>query len=153
MVNELKSRRKRVVRVHESGDFYSVEYFRKWLKIARKLPNIQFYAYTKSWFIAQHLEELTDNFVIIFSLDNTNFRLFKGLLARIAEARRKGKRVGISYVNTHTQEDKQNLLEIAKYIRIRLCLATIPKMKGKIKCGKDCTYCSTNPDCVIFNVH
>lgn len=36
------------VRVHDSGDFYSQEYFNKWCEIARALPRLTFYAYTKS---------------------------------------------------------------------------------------------------------
>lgn len=52
---EMKSRKfagkKIVFRIHESGDFYSVEYFRKWVKIANAFidnDNIVFLAYTKS---------------------------------------------------------------------------------------------------------
>ena len=43
--------KKVVFRIHESGDFYSVEYFRKWCKIAEAFAdyeNIVFLAYTKS---------------------------------------------------------------------------------------------------------
>lgn len=36
------------VRVHASGDFYSIEYARKWAEIARQCPSVTFYAYTKS---------------------------------------------------------------------------------------------------------
>ena len=39
--------RLRAVRVHESGDFYSVAYIKKWAAIARALPAVRFYAYTK----------------------------------------------------------------------------------------------------------
>jgi hypothetical protein len=153
MVNELKRKKKSVIRIHESGDFYSVAYFKKWIEIAKKLPGKTFYAYTKSWFIAQHLDELPDNFIIIFSLDSTNFRLFKGLIQKIMEARAKGKRVGISYVNTHTSEDVRNMIEIAKYLRPQLCKATIPKLAEPGMCGRECKYCSTNPQAVVFNVH
>lgn len=38
-----------VVRVHESGDFYSLDQVDLWRKIALTLPNVQFYAYTRSW--------------------------------------------------------------------------------------------------------
>jgi len=37
-----------VVRVHDSGDFYSQEYLNKWYSIAKALPNLVFYAYTKA---------------------------------------------------------------------------------------------------------
>lgn len=36
------------VRVHDSGDFYSQEYFNAWCEVARALPHLTFYAYTKS---------------------------------------------------------------------------------------------------------
>jgi hypothetical protein len=153
IVNELKRKRACVVRIHESGDFYSVEYFRKWLEVARRLPAKTFYAYTKSWFIANHLNELPDNFIIIFSLDKTNFYLFKGLISRIAEARAKGKRVGISYVNTHTEEDEAKINEIGKFLKTYVCPATVPDKTKHGICGRECKYCSTNPQTVIFNVH
>lgn len=39
---------KSLVRIHESGDFYSQEYADKWAEIAKRLPNVFFYCYTKS---------------------------------------------------------------------------------------------------------
>ena len=39
----------RTVRVHTAGDFYSAEYVRKWIQIARGSPHTLFYAYTRSW--------------------------------------------------------------------------------------------------------
>jgi hypothetical protein len=36
------------VRIHDSGDFYSQEYLDSWIAIARKRPDVVFYAYTKS---------------------------------------------------------------------------------------------------------
>jgi len=38
----------KTIRIHESGDFYSQSYVDNWTDIARQLPDIQFYAYTKS---------------------------------------------------------------------------------------------------------
>jgi len=35
------------VRVHDSGDFFSVDYLKAWLDIARATPDVLFYAYTK----------------------------------------------------------------------------------------------------------
>lgn len=56
-----------VVRIHDSGDFYSQAYLDKWHAIARALPNLVFYAYTKSL----NLDLWTgkpDNFRLIQSL-------------------------------------------------------------------------------------
>jgi hypothetical protein len=55
------------VRIHDSGDFYSPEYMKKWGEIAKRHPDKKFYAYTKSldmpW---QELNKLP-NFTIIQS--------------------------------------------------------------------------------------
>jgi len=37
-----------VVRIHDAGDFYSMEYLLKWLTIINEFPNVTFYCYTKS---------------------------------------------------------------------------------------------------------
>ena len=36
------------VRIHDSGDFYSIKYLNKWVEIAKENTNVIFYAYTKS---------------------------------------------------------------------------------------------------------
>lgn len=51
-----------IMRVHESGDFYSREYLMKWLEIARQVPEIQFVVYTKSFAFFDGIEELPENF-------------------------------------------------------------------------------------------
>lgn len=48
MANYLIHRSERIVRVHEAGDLYSQKYLDKWYLIANLLPDIRFYAYTKS---------------------------------------------------------------------------------------------------------
>ncbi len=45
----LKRGGKIVYRIHESGDFYTLEYLKKWIEIAKQLPEIQFLWYTKSF--------------------------------------------------------------------------------------------------------
>jgi hypothetical protein len=48
MIRSLRASRSfNVVRVHDSGDFYSQEYLDRWYEIARAMPNRIFYAYTK----------------------------------------------------------------------------------------------------------
>jgi len=53
-------------RIHESGDFYSQEYFDKWCKIAEAFPNIKFLAFTKSYQI--DFSKHPDNLVIYYSV-------------------------------------------------------------------------------------
>lgn len=47
MVAHLISERVKILRIHDSGDFYSPQYMLKWFQIAESLPNVTFYAYTK----------------------------------------------------------------------------------------------------------
>lgn len=58
------------VRIHDSGDFYSIEYARKWIEIAKRNLDVVFYAYTKCISMWHHLEdngEKPSNFYIIKS--------------------------------------------------------------------------------------
>lgn len=62
------------IRIHESGDFYKGEYFDAWLQIAKRFPNIEFYAYTKALpFVKKHEKEInnTPNFTIDLSMGGT----------------------------------------------------------------------------------
>ena len=64
---EIKKKKATHIRIHDSGDFYSVKYLQKWVQIAEYNPSIIFYAYTKSikFFVDGLL--LPDNMKIIFS--------------------------------------------------------------------------------------
>lgn len=58
-----------VFRVHESGDFYSVAYMRAWFEIARRNPEITFFAYTKSFdILAACMDEIPANFIVRASI-------------------------------------------------------------------------------------
>jgi len=64
----------RVMRVHVSGDFFSVEYVRRWLRIVKRSPRQQFFAYTRSWRVEEMIPELIElaaepNFQMWWSLD------------------------------------------------------------------------------------
>lgn len=39
----------RNVRIHVSGDFHAASAVRKWQQIAKRNPNVRFFAYTRSW--------------------------------------------------------------------------------------------------------
>lgn len=68
MVAAIRKRRTyNTIRVHDSGDFYSQEYLDKWYAIARALPHIVFYAYTKTLFLDLHTHR-PDNFRLVQSL-------------------------------------------------------------------------------------
>ena len=48
MAGNIKKMKIGIFRIHESGDFYSQEYLDKWKEIAKMLPEVRFFAYTKS---------------------------------------------------------------------------------------------------------
>jgi hypothetical protein len=54
----------KLVRIHESGDFYSADYFAMWMHVARLLPELTFYAYSKNlpMILEYGLENLPKNF-------------------------------------------------------------------------------------------
>ena len=57
------------VRIHDSGDFFDEQYVRDWLEIARRTPDVLFYAYTKEITLFRSIPEvdLTPNFRYLFS--------------------------------------------------------------------------------------
>ena len=70
MVAELTKKRVDILRVHDSGDYYSKAYIGKWMEIAKRLPNVRFYSYTKSVPLFLDLD-IPDNYDIIFSEGGT----------------------------------------------------------------------------------
>ena len=57
-----------IVRVHVSGDFFTQRYFDAWMMVADRLPNVKFYAYTKSlpfWIVRP--EAVPRNFILTAS--------------------------------------------------------------------------------------
>lgn len=63
---EIKRRKVRRLRIHDSGDFYSAKYFHDWLFIMHANPTVQFYAYTKMITLMKSVR-LPDNFKCIYS--------------------------------------------------------------------------------------
>lgn len=94
-IADLKRMRKyNTVRIHDSGDFYSQDYYFKWCDIARAFPDKTFYAYTKSVHFWLYPEK-PDNLHITQSLggrydgyvdtDKPHSRIFANHEARIRE--------------------------------------------------------------------
>lgn len=78
----------RNVRIHVSGDFHSAAAVRKWKQIAKKNPNVRFFAYTRSWRKSDILTELRQfaqlhNVSLWFSCDRQT-----GVPPRIKNVRR-----------------------------------------------------------------
>ena len=67
MIGEILSKKATHIRIHDSGDFYSREYLHKWFKIMESLPQVEFYAYSKSLPLFVN-ERLPKNFTLIKSI-------------------------------------------------------------------------------------
>ena len=74
--NEIIKKRIEYVRIHSSGDFYSLKYLNSWLEIARNNPNVIFYGYTKSVPLFQNVD-LPQNFIFCFSTGGKADHLIK----------------------------------------------------------------------------
>ena len=58
-----------MIRIHDSGDFFSDEYLAAWVHIATLRPDILFYAYTKEVSRMRRVaSDAPDNFLVCFSL-------------------------------------------------------------------------------------
>jgi len=67
MHNEIKSKKAKIIRVHDSGDYYSPKYLNKWVRIALINPDVKFYSYTNSIKFVKDLAFIPENFDFIFS--------------------------------------------------------------------------------------
>ena len=71
MIAEILGSGVSLLRIHESGDFFSQEYLNKWVKIIEVCSRVKFLAYTKSfmldWTNALHM----DNLSLLWSIDKT----------------------------------------------------------------------------------
>lgn len=86
----------RVVRLHTSGDFYSYDYLKAWIDVAKGFPHVRFYAYTKALphierYVYTHPEGvalgqgiLSPNFRITASYGGTHDHLIEQLKIRSA---------------------------------------------------------------------
>lgn len=58
-----------LIRIHDSGDFYSKKYTEDWFLIMRQNSFVQFYAYTKMvQMFKAYQNEMPHNFILIYSL-------------------------------------------------------------------------------------
>lgn len=65
------------VRIHDSGDFYNVQYLNKWMVIARALPDRIFYFYTKRVVMLKDYQAMglvPDNVKVVYSLGGSEDR-------------------------------------------------------------------------------
>lgn len=69
-------RNQKVFRIHVSGDFFNMQYLQAWIKAAGNMPDIKFYAYTKSipYWIALK-DQMPSNLILTASLGSKHDKL------------------------------------------------------------------------------
>ena len=68
--SKLKAKKPIFIRIHDSGDFYSLDYTLTWFRIMKHFhnKNVMFYAYTKQVEMFKDLKDsIPNNFTVIFS--------------------------------------------------------------------------------------
>jgi hypothetical protein len=75
MNEEIRKKKATHIRIHDSGDFYSIAYLNKWVTIAKDNKEVIFYAYTKSIKFFVDGLALPKNLKIIFSEGSKNDNL------------------------------------------------------------------------------
>jgi hypothetical protein len=76
LISQLEKKSGCNVRIHPSGDFYSIEYIDQWINICKKMVNHNFWCYTRSWNVPElfpKIKELSKikNIQVILSTDPT----------------------------------------------------------------------------------
>ena len=127
IMQQLARTKKRVVRIHSSGDFNSQEYVNLWTTVAEAFPRVRFYTYTKT-------DNLFD-FSRFMALDNTN--IVHSLLPD-------------GSLNYGPYEE---MLLKAKALRAPICAYRKGMDADSMPhCGLNCTACITRPY-VLFVQH
>lgn len=56
-----------LIRIHDSGDFFSEQYTESWFNLIRQFPQCKFYAYTKQVAQFKALKDIPANLILIYS--------------------------------------------------------------------------------------
>lgn len=76
VIGEIKKKKIKLVRLHSTGDFYSKNYIKKWIKIAQNCPNTLFRTSTRRRDLTQDILRLNalKNFAVRESLDPSRIK-------------------------------------------------------------------------------
>jgi len=98
MIKQL-SKNERFFRIHVKGDFYSLEYFNKWVQIAERVPYITFMAYTRNIHVLQL--NRPKNLKILITIDDASKHTLKGNFRKAIIGPSKLKKLDHALVFTH----------------------------------------------------
>ena len=103
----LKNGKQMYVRIHDSGDFYNLEYIAKWFQIMQACPSVKFYAYTKQVRVFRKLKnagawQIPLNFTLIYSFGgvfDSEINIHEDRHARVFSTREELELAGYAYTN------------------------------------------------------
>ena len=113
-----RTKNTKLVRIHESGDFFSLAYLRAWIAVAKLNPDLKFYCYSKSlpFFLTDDLDsdliDLPENFFMTASyggqwdhlIDRNYFPRYSKVVMNDAEAEELG--LEVDHDDSHCFGDK-----------------------------------------------
>lgn len=118
----------KAVRIHDSGDFFSEEYYVAWRRIASAFPDVMFYAYTKEVEMVKRHDPI-DNFKIIFSMGGKQDHLIDKDNDRHAEVF--PSMDALIEAGYQDQEDSDLLAFLLPTARVGIVVNNIPHFKKK----------------------
>ncbi len=84
-LQHFKTRKTELVRIHESGDFFSLAYLKAWVEVAIMNPDLKFYCYSKSLEFFVGLE-LPSNFYLTASYGGAfDYMIDQGMFPRYSK--------------------------------------------------------------------
>jgi len=77
-INYAGLERSKIFRIHESGDFFSNDYFKAWIQVAQTFPNTNFYTHTTSLeYWLSNKGSVPSNMRLIASMDESNAEIIQ----------------------------------------------------------------------------
>jgi hypothetical protein len=137
-------------RIHDSGDFFSEEYFGQWVKIAKKFPGIKFWAPVRMWILRPQLDKMLSrhpppkNLILrpsLLHLDESPAEVrIEGLAAP----------TGVIKVKKDVKAKKTTYEKIPGVLGCPATLTMSDEPGAKTCEGQRCRVCWTNPEMPVF---
>lgn len=126
------------MRLHYSGDFFSVDYSKAWAQVIKEYPEVRFWVYTRSHNMVQYLVDCT-NLTLYLSVDPVNIKT----ATKIYEQFKDRPNVGMAWLGTENTPKEyrwvvcpetsgiiQNTKDRGACAKCRLC---VDRYKTKVK--------------------
>lgn len=123
----------KVVRIHVSGDFSSVEYIEGWIALAARRPEVDFFTYSRSWRVPELLPSL-GQFRFL-----PNVELFASMDCSIQETPPSGWRR--AWIEGDPRAEAERLGEHGYHAQDGASVYTCPEEVGRKANCQECGYC------------